>query len=288
MMPDSSQHDPKLFTLEAVGGPWARRLAPRRTGWGEYPWHTAREGASPAALEAGRLVWTRSAFSEVASAASFAAIASALLAASAPLDLVAAAGDFVAEEMLHAELSARVANALGGAVALEMDPTRLVRPPSSDKPLLRAAELVVRTCCVGEALTVSVLKASKKTAPSALVDAVIARILKDESGHAQLGVWFLDWAAEWLEDEELAQLGRCAGGAIRAFAPLFAGACVKDGGKVGVMDCDSFDTAFEQSLDQRVLAPLAERGIVVPHEDVAVIRTALHDRTAPTQIEERA
>jgi hypothetical protein len=59
-------------------------------------------------------VWTQSAFSEYASAASFAEIASGLLAVGAPIDLSAAAGDFVVDEIFHAELSARVAMALGG------------------------------------------------------------------------------------------------------------------------------------------------------------------------------
>lgn len=286
-MNDDAHNSSTIFSLEAVGGPWAKRLATRRAGFDQYPWETAAADATPAALEAGRVVWTQSAFSEVASAASFSAIASALLAASAPLDLVAAAGDFVAEEMLHAELSARVAAALGGAVALEVDMARLVRPPTSDKPLVRAAELIVRTSCVGEALTVSVLKSARKTAPSALVDAVIARILKDESGHAQLGVWFLDWAAEWLEDEDLAHLGRTAGGAIRAFVPIFEASCVQGGSAVGVMDCDTFDAAFERSLDERVLAPLAERGISIPEDDVAAIRAAMHNQPASIQIEAR-
>lgn len=114
-----------------------------------------------------RLVWTRTAFSEYASAAAFAEIASAFLAAGAPIDLVAAAGDFVVDEIVHTELAARIAAALGGAVELEVDLTRLVRPAAAAHPLLRAAELVVRTSCVGEALTVPILKLSRELAGSA-------------------------------------------------------------------------------------------------------------------------
>ncbi|MEZ4299216.1 MAG: hypothetical protein R3B70_29975 [Polyangiaceae bacterium] len=58
----------------------------------------------------------------IASAAAFAEIAGCLLAAGAPIDLVAAAGDSVADEILHAELSARMAMAFGGAVAMDVDP----------------------------------------------------------------------------------------------------------------------------------------------------------------------
>src|SRR5215468_2992608 len=99
------------FELAAVGGPWGRRLAPRRAWVDELPWD---EALPPDAGEA-RVVWTRTAFSELASAAAFAEIAAALLAAGAPIDLTAAAGDFVVDEMVHAELAARIAAALGGA-----------------------------------------------------------------------------------------------------------------------------------------------------------------------------
>lgn len=113
-----------VFELAAIGGPWARRLAPRRVWIDDLPW------AEPLPRDDVdlRLVWTRTAFSEYASAAAFAEIAAALLAAGAPIDLIAAAGDFVVDEIVHTEAAARLAAALGGAIALEVDLTRLVRP----------------------------------------------------------------------------------------------------------------------------------------------------------------
>src|SRR5262249_47490011 len=154
------------FELSLVGGPWGRRLAPRRRFIEALP---SDEPLPPD--DDARVVWTRTAFSEYASAAAFAEIASALLAAGAPIDLVAAAGDFVVDEIVHTELAARLAAALGGAVALEVDLTRLVRPPEAGDPLLAAAELVVRTSCVGEALTVPMLKLTREVAGSTLVAA---------------------------------------------------------------------------------------------------------------------
>lgn len=168
-------------------------------------------GATAEAREAARFVWTQSAFSEIASAAAFAGIAGCLLAAGAPVDFVAAAGDFVGDEVIHAELSGRMAMAFGGAAPMEVDLARLVRPPVSATPLLRAAELIVRTSCVGEALTVPVLKGAKAAAGSALAEAVIGRIVRDEAAHAEMGPWFLDWADAWLSDEDRAALGRNRG-----------------------------------------------------------------------------
>jgi hypothetical protein len=257
------------FELEAIGGPWGKRLARRRAGFDALPWDEPAS-APPEARAAARWVWTQSAFSEYASAAAFAEIAACLLAAAAPIDLVAAAGDFVADEILHAELSARVAMAMGGAVVLDVDLARLVRPPVASSPLVRAAELVVRTSCVGEALTLPILKTAKARSASPLIKAVITRIARDESHHAELGPWFLDWADARLSDDDRAHLGRVAGGAIRAFSPVFGSACAP-GAELGVMDCASWDATFADALARRVVAPLRARGIEVPADDLAAI-----------------
>ncbi len=262
-----------LFELEAVGGPWGRRLQRRRAGLSRLCW-TELGDPDPAAREAARVVWTRSTFSEYASAAAFAEIASALLAVAAPIDLVAAAGDFVVDEMIHAEASARLAMALGGAVPLEVDLERLVRPASAENALLRAAELLVRTSCVGEALTVRILERARSLATAApTIHAVLTRILKDESQHAQLGPWFLDWAAERLAATDRAHLGRIAGQALVAFVPLFADECAPGSG-LGTLGCSDFDATFAGAVIHHVARPLAARGIEIPPEDLAAIQQA--------------
>jgi hypothetical protein len=253
------------FQLTAIGGPFGRRLAPRRAWIDELPW----DEDLPPSLDA-RQVWTATAFSEYASAAAFAEIASALLAAGAPIDLVAAAGDFVVDEIVHTELAARVAAKLGGAVELEVDLTRLVRPAVARDPLLAAAEIIVRTSCVGEALTVPILKLSRRLAGSALVDAAIATVVADESHHAQLGWWFLDWAADRLDHNARAHLGRVAGGAIRAFAPMLRDKpCTTS--HLGTLGCADYDPAFTTAVDRAVARPLAARGIDVPAADLAAV-----------------
>ncbi len=257
------------FELELVGGPWGKRLARRRAGLDAMPWGEAAE-APAEAREQARLVWTRSAFSEYASAAAFAEVASCLLAAGAPLDLVAAAGDFVVDEVIHAELCARLAMAMGGAVPLEVDLARLVRPPEARAPLLRAAEILVRTSCVGEALTVPILRATRAGSRSPLIRGAIARIVRDESQHAEIGPWFLDWAAPRLSDEDRAHLGRVAGAAVRAFAPIFAGEC-SGGSDLGVLACARYNAVFTDALVRWVAGPLGARGIVIPATDVRAV-----------------
>jgi hypothetical protein len=225
---------------------------------------------------AARLVWTRTSFSEYASAAAFAEIATATLRVAAPIDLIAAAGDFIVEELTHAEVAARIALALGGAVPLQVDLDKLVRPPAAPASLVRAAELIVRTCCVGESLTVPMLKLSRHLAGSQLVAGAINKIVTDESAHAQFGWWFLDWADERITEADRAHLGRVAGDAIAAFAPLMK--IEYEGSGLGVVACDRYAPAFVDAVHAQVVAPLAEREIVVPADALEVLQP---ERKAP-------
>jgi len=251
---------PEAFSLAMIGGPWGRRLTRRRAWIDELPW---RERL-PRDATGARVVWTRTAFSEYASAAAFAEVSAALLAVGAPIDLVAAAGDFIVDEIVHTEAAARIAAALGGAVALEVDLTRLVRPPTpaaADDPMLAAAELIVRTCCVGESLTMPMLKLAREVAGSALIAEALGAIIADEASHAQLGWWFLDWAAPRLDDAARAHLGEVAGAALAAFAPILGGSCSDSG--LGALACDRYDAGFATGMSRAVLRPLAARGIPV-------------------------
>lgn len=268
-----------LFELEAIGGPLARRIARRRGPPADLGGLTALVGTPEA--ERARAVWTQSAFSEYASAASFAAIASGLFAVGAPIDLSAAAADFVVDELVHAELSATLAMAFGGAVALDVDLERLVRPSESTSSLVRVAEAIVRTSCVGEALTVALLRESREHAGSPVVAEIIGRIARDEAEHAELGWTFLDWADERLSAEDRRTLGVVAGEAIGSFAPLFTKECAGPS-ELGVLACDVYDEVFVAALHDRVVTPLGERGVVIDASAVDLIeRLAKQGRPKP-------
>ena len=241
------------FEPAMLDGPWARRMRGRRAWIDELPWDEAlpRDAAT-------RWTWTQTAYSEYAAAASFSAISSALAAAGAPIDLIGLTSDFVVDEIVHVEVSARIAAALGGGVQLEVDLERLVRPPSASDPRLRAAELIVRTSCVGEALTVPLLDLSRGLSESTLIAAALRRIMKDEVAHAQLGGWFLSWADSWLDDQARAHLGRVAGVALRAFTPLLG-------------EGERFDSVFAQAAKARVAEPLMVYGIEIPVADLRAV-----------------
>ncbi|HEX3762646.1 MAG TPA: hypothetical protein VHW23_28310, partial [Kofleriaceae bacterium] len=89
------------------------------------------------------------------------------------------------------------------------------------------------------------------------------------ASHAQLGWWFLDWAAPRLSDAARDGLGRVAGQAIRAFAPLLGGGCRTSG--LGALACDRYDRGFAAALTRAVVRPLALRGIAIPPDDLAAV-----------------
>jgi hypothetical protein len=83
---------------------------------------------------------------------------------------------------------------------------------------LRAAELSIKTSCVGEALSVPALAASRERVDGPLVRAVLDRLLRDEGPHARVGAWFLEWCAERLSSDDRKHLAGVALDAIEVYA----------------------------------------------------------------------
>lgn len=211
------------FELDWMGGPAAahfRRLRPDTEG---LPWESLDARAFPAALvERARLSWTEGAVGEYTSAAAFAALLRDLLEARAPLDLIGMASAFVADEIFHVELNARMAMRLGGAAPFLVDFEALV--PAVDAaadPFARAVERAVRLSCAGEALSAPLLAGTAAVASHPLTRAVLARIARDEPAHARLGYLVLEWAAPRLDDALRARLVAAAAEVAIDYAPTW-------------------------------------------------------------------
>jgi len=254
--------------LEWLGGPAASRFRRRRPGADDLPWGSLAAAAPSLPDEvaaAARASFTDGAFSEYASAAAFAALASALLEAGAPIDLIAMAGDFVVDEMVHVELNARLAMELGGAAPYAVDLDKVAPLVDAALPAIeRAAELAVKISCIGEALSVPVLSGSLRAAGHPLVRAVLARLARDEPPHARIGWLILDWAEGRLDAARLAVV---AGEALAAYAPLWRQASddadPAHRRTLGWMDGATYRRALTRAVRERVARPLAARGIAV-------------------------
>lgn len=270
-----------LFELEWLGGTSAAHFRRVRPGIGDLPWGTLDPHAFPEPLvERARASWTTGAYQEYCTAAAFARVTEALLQARAPVDLVGMAGGFVADEMSHVELNARVAGELGGGAPMEVDFTRLAPEPDPDlTPLQRANELIVRICCVGETFSLPVLSGTMAVASHPLIQAVLKRIVREEAPHGRLGWLYLDWVHERLDPDEKARLAGVALDALSAFAPYWkgvrtsasgdrtaAGWSLADVHALGWMERGDYARAARRAARDRVLRPLARYGIPVDPE----------------------
>jgi hypothetical protein len=261
----------RLFELELLGGAWERRYRSARPEVEAMPWETLDpRDYGDDVLAAARTAWTSAAFQEHRTAAACASTLRALVEACAPLDLIAAFSRFPLDEIVHVELCARVAMALGGGSELRYADSALCADGDPGlPPLLRAAELVARNFCVGEALSIPLLHGAWMRATHPLTHAVLGRIVRDEAAHGVVGWSFLDWALPQLDGDGVAFVRHTAEAAIGEIRRLWENLArgprspVSDGHALGWLGSDSYLAIAGRSLRTRVVDPFAARGIDV-------------------------
>ena len=273
------------FDLEWLGGVAEHHFRKVRPGVDEMPWGTLDPSRYPAALvDRARVSWTEAAYNEYCTASAFAELLGAMLAAKAPVDLVGMASDFVADEILHVELTSRIAMELGGGAPYVIDFEDLHRKPAAGlSPIQRANELVVHVCCVGEAFSLPMLASAFGSATHPLTRAVLERIVKDEAPHGRLGWLYLEWAADSdkLGEQERARLADVAVETIALLAPLWQRlqSRVEDGvtsegyllehvRELGWTESSLYKQRARRAIEEDVIAPLARFGIFPARERI--------------------
>ncbi len=255
----------ELFELSMLGGAVERRYRRLRPEVETLPWGTLDPSKHrPEIVAAARRTWTEAAFQEHRTGAACAATLKAMIAARAPLDLIAMATRFPLDEMVHVEMCARLTMELGGAVALQHEPTHMIAEANPAlSALMQAAELIVRNFCVGEALSIPILRGSWHAATHPLIKGVLGRIVKDEAAHGQLGWMFLDWAEPLLSDDDKRVLARAARQTIDAVTDRWTSIVpsASDHDALGWMESQSYLALARKSLQTAVLEPLRKRGI---------------------------
>ena len=253
----------ELFELSLLGGAIERRYRKQRPEIDAIDWRSLeRAKFTPAQREAGRRFWTVNAYTEHAAAAGCSAVLRALIEARAPLDLVAAESSFVLDEVAHTELSARIANALGGGAAIRYDAAALVSdPPAELSPLGRAVDLAIGVHCISETFSLPLAREMVRHQPHAVMRTALRRIVKDEAAHARLGWVILDWADELLDDDTRRRLRQRVGEAIARRRARAYGTPVDDGGDtLGWLPSAQYAKLAPTVWEEEVCAPLRERG----------------------------
>ncbi len=269
-----------LFELELLGGPSETRYRRMRPEVEAMPWGTLDVSQVPAErLVSARRAWTLAAYQEHRTGTACAATLKALMEAQAPVDLIAMATRFPLDELVHVELCARMAMELGGGTEIRHRPDRMIVDADPNRnDLERAADVVVRFFCVGEALSIPLLRGTWKAARHPLPRAVLGRIVKDEAAHGVFGYWFLDWALPALSKEALDYLAHRANLVIDQIAlswEAIAAApqeihAVSD--PLSWMESRAYLELASRSMKSLVVEPLRARGIFV--RDVPVVQVA--------------
>ena len=261
----------ELFELELLGGNTERRFRKMRPEVEAMPWGTLDiSKAREEDLIAARLAWTSAAYQEHRTGVACALTLRALIEARAPLDLIAVASRFPLDEMVHVELCARMATELGGGTEIVHDPKAMVLDPDpKQSALMQAAECVVRFFCVGEAISIPLLRATWHVAEHPLPRAVLGRIVKDEAAHGVFGFTFLDWALPLMSDSDKQVLGAAADLAIRFlygqwdYTRQNRRTPKHEGDILGWMRTDEYLALAQRSMQSAVIDPLEQRGIPI-------------------------
>lgn len=266
---DTKRELGELFELELFGDGIERRYRKMRPEVEQMPWGTLDPRDYPEHLViAARRSWTGAAFQEHRTGVACAATLRALFEARAPVDLIALATRFPLDEIVHVELCARLAMELGGGTEVRYEPDDVISDPPEDlSPLMRASTLVVQNFCVGEALSIPMLRGTWKAAAHPLTRAVLGRIVKDEAGHGAFGWTYLDWAVPELDDAQRFRLAiaaaRAVGGVYRTWADIRKRPKAPQGDvhALGWLETDAYLELAARSLENKVLAPLRKHGI---------------------------
>ena len=261
----------ELFELELLGGTTEQRFRRMRPEVEAMPWGTLQlSQVSEEQRITARKAWTGSAYQEHRTGAACALTLQALIEARAPLDLIGVASRFPLDEMVHVELCARMAMEFGGGTEIIHDPKAMVVGcDGSLSPLMQAADMVVRFFCVGEAISIPLLRATWHVAKHPLPKAVLGRIVKDEAAHGVFGFTFLDWACARFSDEEKARLGVSADLAIRFLYSQWVDLHARrheprlEDDVLGWMQTDDYLKLAFRSMQTLVIDPLEARGIPI-------------------------
>ncbi|CAN5627094.1 hypothetical protein BH09MYX1_BH09MYX1_37430 [soil metagenome] len=269
-----------LFELEWLGGTTEHFFRRARPDVVKVPWGTLDTSRyAPDLLSAVRASWTEVSMNEYRAVASFTEVIRALTDAMAPLDMIGMASDFLADEVLHTELAARVAMELGGAAPMTVDMDRFALRADLRLPAkMRANEVLLRVCCVGEAFAFGVGAPALKLPSHPMIKAVREIIMADESRHKRLGALYLDWASGDWDDAERARLSRVLEDTMKGFFTFWSDepAAVTDGMTSRGFRVDHLHelgwlesaraTPIAREVAEELLVPLERHGIRLSDE----------------------
>lgn len=163
------------------------------------------------AVALARRLWSDRMVNEYTSTTVFSALAAQLVEANASLDTTAVTLRMAHDELVHAEVCAKVVVAMGGDVLRMRDPrvVPIARHPGCS-PEERAIRNVIFTTCLSEMNSVAYFIAALDEMKDPYLRDVTRRLLSDEVLHGSFGFAYLEAWSPWLaaHEKERASIAR--------------------------------------------------------------------------------
>jgi hypothetical protein len=242
-------------------GPFAKTNA-SFTGVEDFDWDALGASVTERDVrERGRRSFVLRALDEQRSLRAFSELLAELCQAGAPVDVIGSLTRVVRDEALHVDLCDRVVKKLGGWDAAAPEPQWVKSDPRLPLPR-RILSTVLGSLCVGETVSVHMIKAVRENATDPVAHAVLTQILADESFHSRFGWWWLEsmplddadraWAQRYLE--------RLLPGLSKQLAPMRARK-VHVASPFGSASGEAREAAFRAAIHQTILPGFDRAGL---------------------------
>jgi hypothetical protein len=152
-------------------------------------------------IDAARFTWGLRVVDEYRSVVVFSELLALLADVSAGFPALCAVQRLIGDELRHAQLCARMAEALGGDRALRLDLEGLGLPPSDRPRAAFAYEVVVRELVVAEGESLAVIRAFRDAVTDPATKRVFEILLVDEARHFVTGRQLASHLEELFGDE---------------------------------------------------------------------------------------
>lgn len=244
-------------------GPFAKAHA-EFTGIEDFDW--AALGASvddPRERERGRRSFILRALDEQRSMLAFSELLTELCMSGAPIDVIGSVTRVVRDEAHHVDLCDRVVKTLGGWGGKSPEP-QWVRSNKKLSLRLRIVQAMIGSLCIGETLSVAMIRGVREHAADPVAEEVLTRLLADESFHSRVGWWWLESTTLTEREVEFANafLERVLPSIEASVRPKpEARSRAHRYSPFGSMSAAERDEAFMRTMQEKIIPGLDEAGL---------------------------
>jgi hypothetical protein len=195
--------DARWFTASLSPTPIAREYlatqrALRRTEARDVRFEPGRH--EPALVDRARAWWLGMMRAEYESASVFVDLAMHVRELDDPVDVQGVVLRMAQDELRHADVCARVVEAMGGQARTPATPPRRAARHPDCSPEESTLRNVIYGCCLTELVNVARFVQRIEGAADPFVRDALRQLLADERLHAQFGFHYLEWRRDWLRE----------------------------------------------------------------------------------------